>query len=203
MEVDETKDVNNAGDGTENAEGSSSDAKTDQHVPYDRFKEVNDQKRELEQRVEELQQQKSSGTLSPEEQKELQAKEYLGKLLDERIEARNKATADAEKAEQKKFENDVSDVLSAHTDVKRSDFVAFLEKEGDDYSSVASAMKGYLRLGETAKEAAEKAKDNQERKPKMPNSEGAGGGSFAEPPEADKSKSFWEVAQDAMRGVKK
>lgn len=203
MDVDETKDVNNGGDNSEETTDSSSETKTEQAVPYDRFKQVNDQKRELEERIQDLEKKDSTGSLTPEQQKELQAKTYLKSLLSETLEEQKKSQEAAEKAEQRKFEQDVDDQIVANPEVKRAEFVKFLEKEGDDYSSVSAAMKGFRRLNETAKEAAEKTKENFERKPKMQTSQGAGGGAFSEPPAEDKDKSFWEIARDAMKSPNK
>lgn len=197
------KDVNTDGDGSDSTTDSSSETKTEQAVPYDRFKQVNEQKRELEQRVQELEKKDSQGTLTPEQQKELQAKSYLKNLLAETLDEQKKSQVAAEKAEQQKFEQDVDEQIVKQPDVKRADFLKFIEKEGDDYSSVASAMKGYLRLEQVSKETEQKTKENFDRKPSMPTSQGAGGGTFTEPPADDSKKSFWEVASEAMRGSKK
>lgn len=180
--------------------GDSSPSENQETVPIGRFKEVYGQKKELERKLAEKEGQKGEAT--PDASKEVQAKTYLKSLLKETLAEEKEAQTQAEKKAQTEFEDNVNDQLSLHTSVKRTDFVKFLEDSGDDYSSVEAAMRGYMKINETAVSAAEKAKKDKDGKPGMPKSDTSGGESEG-PPATDKGKSLWEIAQDAARALNK
>lgn len=177
-------------------------SKEEKFVPEARFAQVYGKMKGLEREITELKTQKTDGKFTPEQEKELQAKQYLSGLMKETLAEVEKAKADAEAAELVKFKDEVNEILESNTDVKRSEFMDFLEKEGNDYSSVASAMKGYKRLNDTAKTAAEKAKKAKDNKPSIPSSEGSGGYN-SELSKEDKGKDFWEIANEAIKSVGK
>lgn len=168
-------------------------------VPYHRFQEVNTQLKTLEKEITALKEGKKEGTLSDEQQKELQAKTYLKGLLKETLEEQEKSKNQIEQEEMSKFKEDVSEVLAIHTDIKKDDFLKFLETDGDDYASVASAMKSYKRINELSTEAA-KVK-NKDGKPGLPTHEGGGGQTYDH--EKDKGKSLWQIAEEAQRELVK
>ena len=85
--------------------------------------------------------------------------------------------------------------------MKKDDFLSFLEKEGDDYSSIQAAMKAYKRLSNVEKEAIGKAKQELQKKPKLPAHEGGGG--RQDYSESDKGKSLWQIAQEAATELSK
>lgn len=190
-------------------EGSSDDALTDdsstseakveekkeQFVPESRFKEVYGKMKELERDLSTLREGKKEGTLTEDQQAELKAKEYLKGLLKETLAEEKSNASQAESQELEKFKSEVSEALSIHSDVKKDDFLSFLEKEGDDYSSVESAMRGYKRLLEKEKDGTEKAKKDLSKKPSLPSSEGSGYNPNKFPD--DKGKSLWQIAQEA------
>lgn len=180
----------------------SSSSEIDKTVPETRFKEVYGKMKELEREIGTLRDTKKEGNLTENQSKELQAKEYLKGLLKETLEEEKRASESKEQAELAKFKEDVNSVLEIHTDVKRDDFLKFIEEEGDDYASIAAAMKGYKRLHETAKDASEKAKQNLSKKPGLPRSEGSGGEktNYAD---SDKGKTLWQIAQEAAAGISK
>lgn len=182
---------------SETGEESSTSETEEKTVPYSRFKEVNDKMRGLERDISSLKAAKSAGELSEEQQKELKAKEYLKGLLKETIEEQKKQTAEEEAKEQTLFEQEVEEALLANTDVKRAEFLKFIEEEGDDYSSVQAIMKGYKRLAETSKTASEKTKKELAGKPSLPTSEGGGGEKPAA--ETDKGKPLWQIAVEAAK----
>ena len=170
-----------------------------QYVPYHRFQEVNDRLGELKEQIAALEQKKQEDNISPSEQKELEAKQYLEKMTRDVIEKMDKERVSKEGDELKQFDKEVGEALEAHKDIKRDDFLKFLEESGDDYASVASAMKGYKRL-ESAKEDGKKdAKLDIAGKPGLPRSEAAaGGGTQAE----DKGKSIFQLAEEAKARLK-
>ena len=174
----------------------------DKFIPESRFNQVYGKMKNLEREITELKIQKKDGEFTPEQEKELKAKEYLKNLISETLTEVEKTKARAEAEGLDKFKSEVNEVLESNSEVKRSSFMDFLEKEGDDYSSVASAMKGYLRLNQTAKEAAEKAKKEKDKKPGIPSSEGSGGYN-PELAKEDKGKNFWEIANEAIKSVGK
>lgn len=200
MQEDET----NTGDNGDTGEAGDQQKQPETVVPVERFNQVYGQMKNLERDIASLKEQKGEGTLTAEQQKELQAKTYLKGLLKETLEEQKKAESEAEKAEQAKFESQVNDIIAANPDIKRSEFLSFMEKEGDDYSSVNAALKGYQRLKTAEKEGGEKAKDALEKKKNaaLPGSEGAGSASNQPPPE-DKNKSLWQIAQEAAASLRK
>lgn len=173
----------------------------EQTVPYHRFKEVIDKTKALEADIQALKSTKKDSGLTPEQEKELQAKTYLKSLLKETLTEQEEAQARDKEQELKQFEKDVESALELNTDVKKPDFLKFMEEEGDDFSSVASAMKHYKNVQEAREEAVEKAKDDLKGRPNLPRHEG--GGTAKEAPETDKGKSITEVAQDIIRGLRK
>lgn len=191
------------GESNDSSEGESSppekeekdEEKKEQFVPESRFKEVYGKMKELERDVSTLREGKKEGTLTEEQTAELKAKEYLKGLLKETLAEEKSRETQSEKAEIEKFETDVKEVLSIHSDIKKEDFLDFLEKDGDDYSSIAAAMKGFKRLLEKEKDGTEKAKKDLSKKPSLPSSEGSGYNPNKYPD--DKGKSLWQIAQEA------
>lgn len=171
---------------------------SEKFVPESRFKEVYGQMKTLEREISSLKEQKQEGTLTEDQQKELQAKTYLKGLLKETLAEQEKEVSTKETQELSEFEEELSGVLSVHSDVKKNDFLVFLEKEGDDYSSLEAAVRGYKRLNETAQQASDKAKRDALKKPSIPFSEGARSGSNENYPD-DSKKSLWQIAQEAIR----
>ena len=168
-------------------------------IPETRFNQVYGQMKTLEKEITQLKEGKKEGTLSDEQQKELQAKTYLKGLLKETLDEQEKSKTQKEQEETQKFKSDVDEVLTIHTDVKKDDFLQFLEKEGDDYTSVASAMKSYKKIAELSKDA-DKAK-SKDGKPNLPAHEGGGGQAYDH--EKDKGKSLWQIAEEAQKELAK
>ncbi len=181
-------------------ESSTSEA-SEKMIPESRFNEVYGKMKTLEREIGTLKEGKRDGTLSEDQQKELQAKEYLKGLLKETLSEQERTKQEQEQQEVREFKDKVETVLAIHTDVKKDDFLKFLEEEGDDYASVDAAMKVYKGLSETAKDASEKAKQSISKKPKLPSSEGTGGS--VDYAESDKGKTMWQIAQEAARELSK
>ena len=171
-------------------------------VPYPRFQEVYRKQKELEQEIGTLKEQKKTEGLSPEQQKELEAKQYLKRLVVEALEESKTSQIQTEQKEQVRFEREVDEILEIHPDVKRNDFLKFVEEKSDAYGleSVKGTMKVYLDLQKAGKEGSETTKENILRKPGLPSSEG--GKSVQGPPSEDKNKSFGAVVQDILKGLK-
>lgn len=178
----------------------SSPEKPEQTVPYERFKEVNDALKTVKEEIESLKNQKNETGLSEEQKKELEAKQYLKKILTETLEEREKETKSKQEQELKEFKGQVDDVLDLNPDVKRSDFEKFLEDEGDDFSSVKSAMKQFRKVNNLSKEVAEKTKKEIEAKPGLPSHEG-GEGKKTYPD--DQNKSLRQIAEEIGRDLDK
>ena len=167
----------------------------EQTVPIGRFNEVYKKTKELEEKIGTLNTDKE--VLTPEQQKEKQAEEYLSKLTEKVLEKREAAKKDADAKEQSKFEEEVDDVLAVHTDVKREEFLKFVKTKSDEYGvkSVKGAMKLYKDLGKLKSETEDELKDNLSKKPNLPRSEGA---SPKTPPD-DSGKTYEQIQREVER----
>lgn len=169
-------------------------------VPYERFKEVNDKFRSLEAEISSLKTQgKKEGGLSAEQEKELAAKTYLKGLLKETLEEQNKTKTEQEITEQKQFESEVTDILIENSDVKKKDFLEFIEKNSTKFGiqSPKGAMELYKHLNEVKKSAVEE----ERKKPGMPSHEG--GANRIEPKAEDKEKSFSQITNEIHKELRK
>ena len=167
----------------------------EQTVPIGRFNEVYKKTKELEEKIGTLNTDKE--VLTPEQQKEKQAEEYLSKLTEKVLEKREAAKKDADAKEQSKFEEEVDDVLAVHTDVKREEFLKFVKTKSDEYGvkSVKGAMKLYKDLGKLKSETEDELKDNLSKKPNLPKSEGAS----PKTPTDDSGKSYEQIQREVER----
>ncbi|KKN59578.1 hypothetical protein LCGC14_0540410, partial [marine sediment metagenome] len=168
-------------------------------VPQHRFAEKVEEVKELEEKVSTLEKD-APGKLTPEQEKEQQAKEYLTGLMKEELDKRDTAKKEADTVEERKFNQDVQDALDENQDAKKADFLKFVEEQGDNFTSVKSAMSFYKQLGSTAKDAKAEGQEEERSKPDLPSSEGETE-EITEAPEEDKNKSFRQVIAEAMRGA--
>jgi hypothetical protein len=171
-----------------------------QTVPIGRFEEVYGKMKDLEQEISSLKfQGKEKGGLSAEQEKELAAKTYLKNLLKETLEEEKKGQAEQEIKEQKEFEQEVADILIVNSDVKKKDFLDFIDKNSEEFGieSVNGAMKLYRHLETVKKSAAEE----ERKKPGMPAHEG--GAARIEPKAEDKDKSFSEITNEIHKELRK
>ena len=175
----------------------------EQTVPYERFKGVNDAKKELETEVKTLKESQPD-KLTPEQQKEKQAEEYLSGLVKKELDKKADAETQAEKTEQKEFDEQVNEVIDANSDIKRADFLKFIEDNDKEFefSSVNSALKVYKALNTTAKDAKAEGKEDILNKPELPSSE-AGKVESTEPPKEDANRTIGQVVQDIVKGMTK
>jgi len=174
-------------------EGSStSEEKT---VPYERFKEVNEKAKASEQELQTLKSQ--TGTQTPEQQKEAQAKNFLKGLVREELKAEAEAKKVAATREQQKFEKDVSDAIAANKNVDRAEFLKFIEGNSERYgvTTVKGAMILYKDLNEIKDETVKETKENLAAKPKLPKSKGAADTKI-DYAETDKDKTYEQVVQE-------
>ena len=172
----------------------------DKTVPLERFNEVYGQLKDVRKEIDSLKTEKNKGGLTPDQEKELQAQEYLEKLIVKTIDKKEQTTKQAQEQEQKEFESSVDSTLSLNPDVKRPEFVAFLEKEADKYgvTTVEGAMNLYKQLNKTVLEAAQKAKEDLRKKPDSLQNEGSGGKKLPD----DSGKSLNQIADEAIRGLR-
>ncbi len=170
----------------------------EQTVPISRFNEVYKKTKELEQEVDTLKSKGGEEQLTPEQQKERQAEEYLSKLTEKVLERRETARKEAEEKEQKEFENEVDDILAIHTDVSRDEFLKFIETKSNDYGvkSVKGAMKLYKDLGKLKSETEDEVKENFTKKPNLPKSEGT---SSLKTPADDSGKTYEQIQEEIER----
>jgi len=166
---------------------------TPEPVPYQRFKDVNDKNKDLEQQLEE-----AKATTPPAKTKEEQAEEYLSKLTEKAIEKREAAQKAAKTKEQKEFNSEVDDLLAVHTDVKKQDFLKFIEDNGEKYGikSVKGAMSLYKDMGDFKTKTTEEAKESLSKKPGLPKSEAIPGSTGT--PADDKGKSLEQIKEEAI-----
>ncbi len=186
------------GEETTTEESSTTDEKT---VPYDRFKEVNEAKKGLETEVKTLKDSQPD-KLTPEQEKEKQAEDYLSGLVSKELEKKEQAKKETEVKEEQQFNQDVQDVLDENQDIKKPDFLAFIEKEGDNFATVKGAMSIFKQLGKTAKTAKAEGIEEEQAKPELPSSEG-GTIESTEPPKEDANRTLSQVVQDVVKGMTK
>ena len=177
------------------------DPSPDKTVPYERFQEVYGEMKTLKEEIAAIKQSADtqSGGLTPAQKQEIEAKEYLAKLIDERLSASETQRAKAEEEEQKSFESELKTVLELNSSVDKDKFLTFLKDEADEYGdiSVKGAMAIFKKLNDTSKEAQETVKRNLAQKPNMPSSDGKGGGTTYD----DKGKSFYQIAEEAKKSL--
>jgi len=171
-------------------------------VPYSRFKEVNDGRKQLEERIKTLEEKKQDTGLTTDEKKELEAKQYLEKLVNETVEKREKTQKEKEEHETATFKREVDEILDLNPDVKRAEFAAFLEKEADKYGveSVKGAMTLYKDLQKLKTETTDKTKKEIAAKPKS--LQPGGGGGEINWAEKDKGKSLSQIASEVIKDLK-
>ena len=170
-------------------------------VPYNRFKEVNEAKKEAEQKIQTLEE--KGDVLTPEQQKEKQARDYLKGLVKEQLGEEAKAKKAEEVQEQKKFESDVDDVLTVNSKVDREEFLKFIEDDSKKYgiTDVTGAMELYKDLGKIKSDTAEETKENLANKPNLPKSEGTA--EIKQDLSGDKNKTLQEITEEAMKESEK
>ena len=191
---DEPTDVGDTGDNS-SGEDSSASAKS-QTVPLSRFNEIYKELKQTKDDITALKNQKQEGSLSPEQTKELQAKQYLKGLLEETLTEKKKEEAEVAEKEQKEFEKNVHEVLSVYTDVKEDEFLKFMETKASKYgiTSVSGAMELYREMNSLTKETEKRTKDNLAKKPNLPRSEA--NKNSGELPD-DSHKTLSQIAEEA------
>jgi hypothetical protein len=181
---------------------------TPDSVPYERFQEVVENKNnyktqlnELNSKIKELEQ---KNTLSGNEKKELNDNKDIASKIEEILENREKRKIEKEKIEQRKFENDVEKELDVYPDVKKTEFLKFMENEADEYGikDVSGGMKLFRKLNDLTEKTKDEAKKEILSKPYMPRSEGTGG-QKADTSKEDKGKSLSQIAGDIIQSMKK
>jgi hypothetical protein len=169
------------------------DPQEGQTVPYSRFKEVNDERKELLAKVGEPDKE-DPPVPAGNENREAEAKEYLSGLVKDTLEQQKKDAAAAKTAEEQRISREIDDALDVHTDVKRVDFKKFYDKEGKDFSSVDAAISNFKKLqGIAKKEEEDRGKDGR---PKVPSNEG--GGTPKEPYDVS-DKSMDQIAEESIK----
>jgi len=171
-----------------------------QTVPVSRFKEVYREKKELEEKISSLEAKKNEGTITSDEKKELEAKTYLKNLQKEVVKEMEEEKAKTAKEELTKFNQQVEDTLVVNTDVKKAEFLKFIEEEAENYGieSVDGAMKLYRKFNDLSKEVADKTKKEISSKPKMPTHEGGGKSTYD-----DSNKSLYDIVNEAKKELTK
>lgn len=197
MEEEEKEETSTEETSTEESSASEEDKKT---VPLERFNEVYGQLKDVKKEIESLKTKEAKTGLNPEEEKELKAQEYLQGLIEKTLSKREEQAAQAKVRAEKELKENIEETLSLNPDVKRTDFVKFLENEADKYgvNTVAGAMNLYRQINKTTLEANQKAKDELKKKPSSLSNEGTGGGKAPD----DTGKTLRQIAEEAIRGLK-
>ena len=197
---EEIKDVNVEEKSTEvteeQSEETSSDSSADKSVPYSRFKEVNDQLKSMKDRVDSLQTTSKGRDLTPKEQEELNAKTYLRNMLKDVLTEEERTKQEAEKKEVDVFNSEVDSILDINSDVKKNEFLDFIEKNSEKYGieSVKGAMALYKDLNQVKAKAKDEGKKEVINKPKFPSSDGG----MATKGNYDvRGKSIYDIAREA------
>ena len=176
-------------------EESSTSEKT---VPYKRFKDVNEAKNVAEQKLQTLETQKTE-TLTPDQQKEKQAKDFLKGLVKEQLEADAKTKKATETKEQKEFESNVDDAIVANPKIDKNEFKKFIEDNAEKYgiTGVSGAMKLYKDMNKIKDDTVEETKENLAAKPKLPKSKGVA--DTTTDYSGDKDKTYEQVQEEIIR----
>ena len=199
VEVDGQKFVN---DGEGNAkvgeDGQPIPFVEEQTVPYQRFKDVNEAKKEAEQKLQTLEAEKGE-TLTPEQQKEKQARDYLKGLVKDQLDEETKSKEVAETQEQKQFDSEVDDVLAVNSKVDREEFLKFIEDDSKKYgiTDVTGAMELYKDLGKIKSDTVEETKENLAKKPNLPKSEGTA--ETKQDISGDKDKTIQQLTEEIIK----
>ena len=158
-------------------------------VPYDRFSEVVGEKNKQRDRADGFEKELEEKKDKPEKDDK---KEDISETVEKVIEKREvEKTAKAE-SEERTFKKGVDDILELHPDIKRNDFLKFVEENGEKYGieSVKGAFQVSQDLG--------KVKSTEKKdKAGLPTSEGDAIVKIA-PPEGDEKKSFEQVKEAAI-----
>lgn len=170
----------------------------EQPVPYNRFKEVVDKVKDLEEKLSKGQPQ--SPPASDKEQQERQAKDYLKGISREALKELKDEEAREAKAAEAQFRDDLDDELALNPDVKKAEFLKFYEDKKATYgfTSVRNAIAVFKDVGPVL--ASEAAKAARDRKPDMPG-QGGSGKAPAGPPAEDSKRSYHQVLEDAKRAL--
>jgi len=173
--------------------GESSDL--DKTVPYSRFKEVNEKAKNTEQELQAL----KSGGMTPEQQKEKQARDFLKGLVREELKAEKEFKKAQKTREEEEYKVNVDNILSVNTNVDRTVFMKFVKDNSDKYgiTSVKGLMKLYKDLNQIKDDTVEETKENLAKKPNLPKSKG----SHTNAPDysGDKEKTYDQVVAEITR----
>ena len=133
-------------------------------VPLENLQAVQAEKIRIEGELKELKD-KPGVTKEEVEDKEQKAEKYLETLVGKVFDKREQAAKENTTKEENQFETDVNNVLSIHTDVKRDDFVKFIEEKGEKYhvTSVEGAMQIYRDINKLTGEAKEEGKKDADK----------------------------------------
>jgi len=178
-------------------EAPAEEPKSEPAVPYSRFKEVNDSVKSLKKELEALKSPKQIQGEDP----EAKAEKYLTELTEKVLSRKEEAKRVTEQREREDFKEQVDETLLLNPDVKRADFIKFLEKDADELGvqNVGSAMKLYKRLEEATKGASDKTKKEIASKPGLPKSDVSGKPDYSK---EDKGKSLGQIASEITRAIK-
>ncbi len=190
------------------AEESSTEAKTEEAVPYDRFKEVVDERNQARDDLSKsldketpTEEQPQTG-LTETQQAEQQAQKYIDDRARVQVEEILGERDAAETQEQADFDSQLQNQLDLNPSVKKDDFLKFIEERADSYgvSDVAGAMALYKDLKMATTEGADEKAADIASKPGLPQHEG--GTAPSGPPEGDADKgSASDIAEEITAGL--
>ena len=161
-------------------------------VPLSRFNEVYGEKKALEEKLKEKE--------VPDDKKEQEAKNYLKNLQRETLKEIRAEEEKAKEQELANFNKEVAEILELNSDVKKADFLKFIEEEAEKYGvqSVSGSMSLYRKFEEVSKTSSDKTKREISSKPKLPSNEGGGNETYN-----DSGKSLYQIANEAKKELNK
>ena len=163
-------------------------------VPYDRFKEVNDELKTVRSEIQELKSKKEEEGLSEDEKKELVAKEFIMKAADEAYERRvvKEQAATAER------ENGIKEEIKFYNSIDKDFTEKIAEEIGGKYGTEKNPVSIDIAYNIFKNEKELKSQISTP-KPKLPNP--LRSTEIAEPvsDEEIKKKGMWELVEDAKK----
>lgn len=167
-------------------------------VPYERFKEVNEQLKTVRSEIDSLRAKSEIHPLSEEEKKELQAAEFIGKIVQEKVIRMQQEEERAETARESQIEEEIKFYNSVDKE--------FTEKAAEEIGERYGTEKNPISIETTYKifqnEKQLKSQLPGAPKPKVPNPLQSQEAAPATIPEEDKTRSFRDVVEDVKRSLR-
>lgn len=166
-------------------------------VPYDRFKEINEELKATRQEIQELKSKGKEEGLSEDEKKELAAKTYIEKTAREAYEKMvvENATAEAER------ESGIKEEIKFYNSIDKDFTEKVAEEIGDKYGTEKTPLSVDIAYNIFKNEKLLKSQIITP-KPKVPNPIRSIDAIETPDEKADKGKGFWQIVEEAKKTLK-